>query len=298
MYNKYVDNPQTQPGQEQPIQPQPPVTPEVQTQEAPPPEPKKTSGALKVAAIVLFVLLVTGGLALAAYRLGQQSAPTTPVPTATPQITPSPTPVEIDYEGIPITENTVSFAQVGSDIYLRYRGKIYTEQEEGEVEPATVTVPEANYTWYGLVEAPEGLTENEEFNRVFSFKQTSGTSFLFVMRWGTDSSQSFSTFNFAGNEVKTLSFDTSEGYSVPKIAQISTDGNYAAIDLYGCWNCGGHEPETGANENIGRVLNFAWGENGNYTYKEYIAKECEPPAEGPVQCSEDPNTLPQKSGNI
>ncbi|MCL4382858.1 hypothetical protein M1545_03650 [Patescibacteria group bacterium] len=263
--------------------------------------PKSKNSWAKNFFLTIFLLALISGLVYVAFKFGQIYPPQQAAKTETtyPSATPG------TYEGIPINENTVSYATKNNVVYLRYREKIYTEQESIDTEPKESNIDESGLTWYGLVDAPEGLTDDAEFNRVFSFRETTNGNFVFVMRYGTATGQDFSTYYFDGQKVNELILATTEGYSIPKVASVSGDGMYASFDLYGCWNCGGHKPETvvvnlksGENENIGKVSEFSWGQNGSYSYKEYIVKDCEPPSEGPMECFEEPETLPGKSGQI
>lgn len=64
-------------------------------------------------------------------------------------------------------------------------------------------------------------------------------------------------------------------YMIPVFSGSSKDGQYIALDLLGCWGCGGHKPETilidlkHADNNrkfLGKVDSVTWSENGVYTY--------------------------------
>lgn len=103
-----------------------------------------------------------------------------------------------------------------------------------------------------------------------------------------------------------MKFDReSADYSYPRVESISDDERYVSLSLYGCWNCGGHTPETivintlsNEIDNIGQVLNFSWRDSGSYEYKEYVSLgPCEEHSfERP--CIEDPENLPLQTGEI
>lgn len=102
---------------------------------------------------------------------------------------------------------------------------------------------------------------------------------------------------------------SNNGYNVPKINQISQDGNYVALDMYGCWYCEPGQPSvllmdvtTKKIDRIGQVAYFNWKNNGAYDYKEYVTKPCPTALPGQVNytdiCPEDPQNIPMKSGQF
>lgn len=87
----------------------------------------------------------------------------------------------------------------------------------------------------------------------------------------------------------------------PAIKSISADSRYIAFNIHGCWGCGAGHPDTflydkekQTGQNIGRVFDFEWLNNGDYQYKKYI----EIPCENPFGCHEDPAELPIISGML
>lgn len=138
-----------------------------------------------------------------------------------------------------------------------------------------------------------------DFTRVFSVEEvpTSWNPYeshrvLYIYDIETRKLAEIADFDWINNE-----------YSYPKINEFSPDSKYAQISLFGCVACGGHYPElllvnlqNLQTKNIGKVLNFEWGSNGSYTYKDYIVSDCTELGPGP--CNIDPDTLPLKSGRF
>lgn len=235
---------------------------------------------------------------------------------------PSPTPIVTHVEeesqlksGIPITEKTVSFTSSKEEIFLRYKNKIYTEDDPKTSAPQEVdssTVAQAE--WIGLVDSPLGVLSNS-FDEIFSYKQIPDSkNFLFVMRWTKPNTMETPIYyydNLANPSLVSIDIPAEkESYSFPKISEISYDGKYVSFNMYGCWNCGGHPPETllvnlqsKATKRIGKLSYFAWKTNGAYEYKDYVTKPCPTQADGsefmgPGVCSEEPANLPLKTGTM
>jgi len=204
--------------------------------------------------------------------------------------------------------------------------KVYSQDEYLEPKELTNT-DTANYKWIDIVE--EGI---EDFagsksilvsDRLFSFKKVpDSNSFIFVVEWSRSAGQnqgSWSPYQFErvlfyydrsqgeGKLNKIQSFSSypndTNAYTFPKIDTFSNDNGYVSLQLFECWNCGGHMPETLLlniqtlkTKNIGKVTQFAWKQNGTYEYKDYVVIECEEPQPG--ECTQDPNTLPLKTGQF
>lgn len=259
----------------------------------------------------LLFLVIVGAGTYAGFYYGNKQKNTKPVKTAvSPTISLTQKPLvsqpvdEVKDESIvPITANTVSFGRSSSTTVLRYRGKIYDDSDQFNMEGKAVA-DESLYQWYGLVDAPAGVPAGEfMLDEVFGFKiAPDQKSFLFVMRW--NGSYYVYYYNQGNANKLTLVRKFTEGPSnVPKIDQISNDGNYVSFNMYSCWNCGGHQPETMLlnlstlkMETIGKVSYFAWKENGNYEYKEYKVIPCEGESIG--ECFEKPENLPLKTGKF
>lgn len=285
---------------------------------------KQKGNTLIFLLIGILVLAVAGG----AYYLGRQTTPkfsSTPVSTSqpAPQITSSPN-IDSKDTGIVVKSNTVSFASVGDKIILRYKGKFFEESKTAFEDPTEIKLGnEDSYSWYGLVDAPSYLEEQIRqrngagYNEIFSFKIFPDKKrFVFVMRWDNYSPDPMK----AGLELPVYLYDPSKDpdkstkilsfkdpsdqkYNFPKIDQVSIDGKYISFNMFGCWNCGGHQPEKllyqvdkGISKRIGKMIYFKWLESGNYEYKEYKEIECK--ESGPGACSEDESKLPLKTGRF
>lgn len=279
---------------------------------------KKTKKYLLILVSILVLLAVGfGGYYFGAQKQTPQQILPSPSPlmTTTPTqspVTPGISPIDA---GIPIQANTVSFTRVNGAVYLRYKGKIYSEEAANKNDPSLTNLPNPDtYTWYGLVDAPV-MPANTGFDELFDFKVFPNTyNFVFIMRWPVDDMKTdykiFYYDAFAANNKVSLLYTSTQGdngndYTVARIKQISQDGKYIAFNMLGCWNCGGHMPKTllfslatKATKQIGMASYFAWKENGNYEYKEYKVIPCDPPLEGPGECSEDPNNLPLLTGSL
>lgn len=90
----------------------------------------------------------------------------------------------------------------------------------------------------------------------------------------------------------------------PVIQDVSDDGNYIALNVFACFECGGHQPDTFVYdfskqkaENFGKMYDFAWKDNGNYEYKEYIEIPCDDPDQ-PYICSKAREVLEVKQGRL
>lgn len=220
---------------------------------------------------------------------------------------------------IPISENTVSYTYSGNTLYMRYKGFVYdeTSAEQGDSSLTKIENPD-QLTWYGLVNPPANLSDRDGFNELFMFKKSPvDKSFIFIMRWpvivDVNSDSNFSVYHYDVTKntdrlSKISLFATapvSDGYSVPRLNTISADGKYVSFKLYGCWNCGGHQPQTllyklteAKAKNIGKTSFFEWGNNGAYSYKEFKEIPCDPPSEGPATCSEPAEKLPLLTGSL
>jgi len=205
---------------------------------------------------------------------------------------------------------------------LRTIERIYS-QDSPHYDPRELKdVNVLDYSWTDLVSRKMENTTNARSilvsDHLFSFKQIpNGNGFLFVIEWSKNASDSEAgphfpienervLYFFGGNNevIKVMTFDKdSHQYTYPKIDLISEDGRYVSLKLFGCWGCGGHQPETLLvdlqslkSSNIGKVLEFEWTRNGEYQYKDYIVIECD--ESGPGECRQDPNTLPLRTGSI
>jgi hypothetical protein len=200
---------------------------------------------------------------------------------------------------------------------MRYKGKVY-ESDEKFGEPTEVTLNENDYTWHGLVNSPIQTPESTYYtDGLFSFKQLPNTDITFVMLWEQPDRTIQSNIFYYENKTKkvshpvTITPDQDHRTFFPKVNTASSNGPYVTLDLFRCWGCdGGGYPQTlvlngktGVSKNIGQVVEFKWGKNGNYTYKEYVGIPCPTPTGNPgeyqqQECPVDPTTLPLKTGQI
>lgn len=289
------------------------------------PAPQKSKKKLVLLVSLLVVVLLVIGVV--SYLLGSQNAQKqNPSPTPTIQVSTTPTPMQSTGSpttttipadaGIPIGEKTVSFTRANGAVYLRYKNHVYSEEAASKNDASLTNLPNPNqYTWYGLVDAPAVPADLSGFDELFDFKVLPDKkNFIFIMRWPVDNTKTdYKLYLYDilanGNKVSLLytSIQGQNGnnYTVPRIRQISNDGKYLALSMFACWNCGGHSPDTllfniqtKATKVIGKVSYFNWKDAGNYEYKEYKVIPCDPPLEGPGECSEDPDNLPLQTGSL
>lgn len=288
--------------------------------------------------VMYFVMLVVLSIVSYAFVVNQGILPRKVaqiVPTNSQQSLPTVQPTITSSDINTLGETTVSFADSGAETYLKHTinlsvGKalipnsnvrssttiftqnvLYVPQEAQKVDSN-------NLHWIELVKQPISDIANSSkvlvWDRLLSFKLVpSSKSILFSEEFhksGDKTEDSERTLYFydrssGAGTVRVVHAFTREkdGYSFPMIHSISPDGRYANIELFGCWNCGGHEPKTLLLDlqslksiNIGKVIQFAWGNYGKYTYKDYVEIDCTDERPGP--CNPDPNTLESKSGQV
>lgn len=219
-----------------------------------------------------------------------------------------------DKDFVPVGANTVSYARKGDKVILRYRGKIYDDTNQAVMDPVK-GLNEADYKWYGLVDASNTVPAGEFMNdEVFGLMTAPNKNdFVFIMRWaGNDPADKTNIFyyiytynqgvlNFIySNKNNPNNFD--HNY-VPKIDAYNSDSTAISFNMYPCWNCGGGAPskglmdvKTAAFKDIGRTSYFKWTTGKKYEYKDYIKIDCTEP--GPGECSENPEKLPLKTGSF
>jgi hypothetical protein len=272
--------------------------------------------------IVIFVAVMCSGI-YAAYKYSIVQIQPAPLLEPTPVIsltatTPIPSPTKIasdsgDISAIsPLHPGTVSFARDNGKVIMKYRGKIY--DDTNQTQPVEITVKDSDkFQWYGLVDAPDFVKPGAfMYDEFFGFKPSpDGKKIIFIMRWGKENDEvHYYTYlydpahkNAPVSLIKKFIPDD-KIYNIPKIYSFSEDSAYISLNMHSCWNCGGNKPETllvklsdFAMNRIGKTIDFTWKTDGAYTYKEYIVKKtCDEP--GPVECFEDPKSLPEKIGTF
>ena len=205
----------------------------------------------------------------------------------------------------------VYFVKKDGLLYFKIGDRFYTEDGNPmpQFDPNTLV-------WQPLLDIPKDTTTTA-FNEAFSFKSIPGSdNFFIIFRWEKELSSDrvfweFPVYFFNSQSKKlSLLFKTdtkadsvvfgSSTYRIPRIDQISKDGNYVSFNMFQCWNCGGHTPEylafdvkNKASKKLGFVSDFSWLDNGQFQYK--IPKEIPcPETEGmsPDKCFEDKNKVP------
>ena len=142
--------------------PTPESTPEVTHPAHIPMVVEKKQSHVKMFVIGLFTTIILIALLTGAYFVGQQRANKKPAAVeATIQPTeliPNPTKATQARAAVPITADTISFTRKNGVLYLRYRDKIYQDQEADAIEPKIVDLSDENsLTWIGLINAPKNV---------------------------------------------------------------------------------------------------------------------------------------------
>jgi hypothetical protein len=216
---------------------------------------------------------------------------------------------EVQQATDPSKPNTVSMVRVENTVLLRYNEDLFAPQ--AGYEPALAQVENKSvYPWAPLVSAPESVGG---VNELFSFMITPDTNTIaFVMKWGSNSVENSTRYEVfiydeyaSGTKIKKIaSFaETRQKPSTPKVSSLSPDGRYLSLAMFTCYECGDEIPVTvvvdstsGEVKNIGRIASFTWGENGQYTYTEYVEVAC--PDNADAKCAIDPQFLDSKTGTI
>jgi hypothetical protein len=236
---------------------------------------------------------------------------------------------------------TWSFSEVGDDLYLKqtisfYNDKVMYPNKEERVITIAFTQDDQSYnpqevelfdemehSWEDILMEPikdySGSASILVYDKLFSFKRAKKTnSFIFVVELARsvrneadDHWRSYQgerviyLYNQTSKDLKKIATfpNNSTNYVYPKIRHFSQDGRYVYVNLFGCWNCGGHAPETFLIDlvtfktlNIGKTSYFEFRQDGDYEYKDYVSIECDEPQPG--ECLQDPNSLPLKTGKI
>lgn len=323
-------------------QPQPNPSPP-QTQPSLNPSPNQRGNFLIPIGLAFLILVIGVGAYYLGTQKSKSpnSQQSTNTPTST-QGTPTNYPSQSLYTNA-LGLTTWSLANVGNEIYLKQTINITNDkvdypnskartisniysQDDKSYEPQEITGADASkYTWIDILTEPindsVGSVSILVSDRLFSFKKVPNTNnVLFAVELSRSASVStngpwspyqgerdlylYDRSSGKGDLKKITSFTNSTTkYTYPKINSFSQDGRYVFIQLFGCWNCGGHVPETFLVDlqtfkfqNIGKTSYFSWKLDGSYEYKDYFVIECREPQPG--ECSQDPSTLPLKADKI
>lgn len=292
----------------------------------------------KILFFILLFLMIIGIVAVVAYVYGmtegsgwiakmqRRSVTGTPVITQTQAsasagvetvtVTVTPEVAFVDTDVVTPGPNTVSFARNGDTLLLKYRNKIYDETNQTGMEPLK-NIKEEDYTWFGLVNAPDFVPPGEfMYDEVFGLKTAPDKkSFVFIMRWGpkvTDQDTiEYYVYHYSPSPSAKVhlvkKFTPKEkyegGYYVPKMDVFNSTGDFFSLQMYPCWNCGGGRPahlivdwQARTFKFLGPVSYFGFGEGRTYSYKE--SKEIDCVGESIGSCYEKPENLPVKQGDF
>ncbi len=209
------------------------------------------------------------------------------------------------------TDTTISYAKEGNSYFMRYLGRFTQQSPNYSGQAIEGASPAANVPWVAVGQGPELPNYDSFYNEILSFQPyNNGKSLLYVLRSDMSEkdkyAEQFQIFSYDGiKSTMLLSFmrSTDQHDLIPIIDNISTDGKYAKISLFSCWNCEGSVADTlilnitsGQNKRLGGNVNyFAWKTNGAFEYQLYKAIECE--LQGPGICPAD-TTVPHQTGQI
>lgn len=221
--------------------------------------------------------------------------------------------------GSPAAQEAVAFVRTNNSLVIRYQNQAFLPQVNQEPQPTAVENPEL-LPWQPLV-APPDTADRAGTDALYSFLATPDTSaFAFVMSWGpaADTGQPVDTryVLYAYNDqlpqpLRQITTFQEDGQTsqMPKLTHLSEDGQYAAIALYRCYECGNEVPQTvvinlvdGSYRNIGPTSFFSWNPGGVYEYKQYQEVECPTDTQTPegvtASCAVDPQFLDMQTGRI
>lgn len=220
-------------------------------------------------------------------------------------------------------DNVVSYAQTKKGIILHYNGKFFEENSNNSysLEDKAITVTEYDkYDWHDILEMPSEYSD-DPYNELIDFKMLPNKEgFLFITRWSrmtNNRDQSLYLYEISSMQLTLLKkfteYDpnnTDLPKGVPLVHDVSNDGQYIALKIFGCWNCGASYPSTSLLrladlelKSIGRTADFMWKEDGEYEYKKAIELPCPTLSDGsnPGCYSapfEDPKNLPLQFGSF
>ncbi|MGB4965652.1 MAG: hypothetical protein WBO77_00895 [Microgenomates group bacterium] len=223
--------------------------------------------------LILIILVGIGGICSFYFGIWNKS---TAQPSVDNTIAATPT-LAIKEVGSNKSLADLSYAYANGTLYMKYKFNVFTK--DTSYEPQSASTPD-NVKWISLPVVRPITDDNSGYHGLFDFKSFSKGKFVFIMRWeGESYVYYFDELNQSApiKEVTTFSQKTA-GYNVPKVyltdEAISKDGKFVVLDLFGCWNCGGHIPETviveistGKIKNIGKISTFNWLQGNKYQYK-------------------------------
>lgn len=271
--------------------------------------------------LIAITLLATGtfGLWLYQEKIVKKSKPSpaslvTPTPspltiptaklTSRPELlSPSPVPQK------PLTENSLSYTNIDGKVFLRHGGTIYSENDVRTGEPKEANLNINDYSWIWILEVPR---DRYWTDGLFNFKTfPDREKFVYVIRLSFEEEGLHKQiltayiYDLQENENNKIFFFSSpeDKYAFARVNSITSDGNFIDFTMFGCWNCGGHKPETllydvkkKNHKRIGKVIDFQWLESGKYQYKDYIVTPCDEPQPG--ECFKNSEDLPLKFGQF
>jgi len=190
---------------------------------------------------------------------------------------------------------------------ILYNSQIYSKQSliKGQAE---TDLEIKTFDWTSVALAPETVAQGQYLHdSVFSLDGSLQIpSAVFIMQWGNGVSPVryylYHVEKSTSREVAVFE-PSGEDYQIPRIHGLSPDHLSVALEMYKCWQCGGHQPEllllklaTGQGKRLGKVSYFHWLQAGKYEYKEFIEKPCSFPSA--YVCFEDPTNLSLKTGQF
>jgi hypothetical protein len=184
-------------------------------------------------------------------------------------------------------EHQLEYAKIDDTLAVKLGENVYIEEDEGVEYPQKINVidPSSKINWKEL---PLTLSEGEHIrNSIFDIKSVPNSeNFLLVSDSGTRHIFLINPNNVIETNYPLLSFsNNSLNAPFPVISTVSSDGEIVVVDLYDCWDCGGHLHQkvlfkTSLNEdysrtvvNLGQTSEFSLNSDNSYTYVPY-PQEC------------------------
>jgi hypothetical protein len=223
------------------------------------------------------------------------------------QIKPSFSVRTMDMSSIKKDKNAIEMVRVQNIPVLKYKDVIIAPQSGFDISQLQLD-DVSFYPWKPIIAAPNELGDNA-ITSFFSSPDTA--NLVVVVKAGAKNSDNNTYYVYVYNEfdkeaplrlVTSFTEDSSKP-SVPQATGMSPDGRFISLALLNCADCTGTpstiivDSKKGYVDALGKVSLIAWGQGGQYQYKEYKEVEC-PDATQTAKCTLDPQFLEFKPGNV
>ena len=229
---------------------------------------------------------------------------TNQISTSTPINIPTSPPTSVFEEGIFV-------GYINDELYMKQNGEIYYHDKDcghSTEDQKELAKDVNNINWLKL-ENPKDMNSyrKEPFDCLFFPQFNKG---IFILEREGVPSYSVFIYDHKSEIIKeieplrfTWSKDQKNTYNIPKIGNISKNGQSIFFYMYACWNCGGHHPEIAIYniaqdkiiKRVGIVSDFEWLDGNLYRYKNYKEIPCKD--DYPI-CYEDSSKLPYVTDSL